>query len=118
MLMQARLPHSGHGSSVTLRKAFRGDCLWVRESLVRRFPQPRGVGEARWRSGYAEDCKSLHAGSIPARASTSRFRERAALAQLVEHIIRNDGVTGSSPVSGTIAPPNVGRRPSGKTCSG
>ena len=24
---------------------------------------------ARWRSGYAEDCKSLHAGSIPARAS-------------------------------------------------
>ncbi len=25
----------------------------------------------------------------------------AALAQLVEHIIRNDGVTGSSPVSGT-----------------
>jgi hypothetical protein len=27
----------------------------------------------------------------------------AALAQLVEHIIRNDGVTGSSPVSGTIS---------------
>src|SRR5215207_4887913 len=28
---------------------------------------------ARWRSGYAEDCKSLHAGSIPARASTRIF---------------------------------------------
>ena len=28
---------------------------------------------ARWRSGYAEDCKSLHAGSIPARASTDRL---------------------------------------------
>ena len=28
----------------------------------------------------------------------------AALAQLVEHIIRNDGVTGSSPVSGTTSP--------------
>ena len=27
----------------------------------------------------------------------------AALAQSVEHIIRNDGVTGSNPVSGTIA---------------
>ena len=26
--------------------------------------------EARWRSGYVEDCKSSHAGSIPARAST------------------------------------------------
>ncbi len=25
--------------------------------------------EARWRSGDAEDCKSSHAGSIPARAS-------------------------------------------------
>ena len=27
----------------------------------------------------------------------------AALAQLVEHIIRNDGVRGSNPLSGTIA---------------
>jgi hypothetical protein len=26
---------------------------------------------ARWQSGYAEDCKSLHVGSIPARASKS-----------------------------------------------
>ena len=25
---------------------------------------------ARWQNGYAEDCKSLYAGSIPARAST------------------------------------------------
>src|SRR5687768_14711407 len=30
---------------------------------------------ARWRSGYAEDCKSLHAGSIPARASTASGAE-------------------------------------------
>ena len=29
--------------------------------------------------------------------------ESAALAQLVEHIIRNDGATGSSPVSGTTS---------------
>ena len=48
----------------------------------------------------------MHAGSIPARASTLHHRAGmwigyAALAQLVEHIIRNDGVTGSSPVSGT-----------------
>ena len=28
---------------------------------------------ARWQSGYAEDCKSLYVGSIPARASTSLF---------------------------------------------
>ena len=31
---------------------------------------PISPAAARWRSGYAEDCKSLHAGSIPARAST------------------------------------------------
>jgi hypothetical protein len=29
----------------------------------------------------------------------------SAIAQLVEHVIRNDGVTGSSPVCGTISPP-------------
>ncbi len=29
---------------------------------------------------------------------------QAALAQLVEHIIRNDGVRGSNPLSGTIYP--------------
>jgi hypothetical protein len=38
-------------------------------------PRPRAKARAspaaRWRSGYAEDCKSLHAGSIPARASTT-----------------------------------------------
>lgn len=27
-------------------------------------------GEASWRSGYAEDCKSLHPGSIPGEASS------------------------------------------------
>ena len=32
-------------------------------------------------------------------------KKRAALAQLVEHLIRNEGVTGSSPVSGTIHSP-------------
>ena len=82
-----------------------GRCASGPHSLGARLP-------ARWRSGYAEDCKSLHAGSIPARASTScedraspiKARASAALAQLVEHIIRNDGVTGSSPVSGTIYP--------------
>lgn len=39
-------------------------------------------------------------------ASTFRHTPRAiwnaAVAQLVEHVIRNDGVVGSSPISGTI----------------
>ena len=38
-------------------------------------------------------------------AFSARFAERAAwsaaIAQLVEHVIRNDGVTGSNPVCGT-----------------
>lgn len=40
-------------------------------------PQPIGTGwnagsnEASWRSGYAEDCKSLHPGSIPGEASNA-----------------------------------------------
>jgi hypothetical protein len=41
--------------------------------LTRGRSSPQGRLQAlpaRWRSGYAEDCKSLHAGSIPARAST------------------------------------------------
>ena len=39
------------------------------------------------------------------RAASPRntMRRRAALAQLVEHRIRNAGVTGSSPVSGTTS---------------
>src|SRR4051794_41180251 len=41
------------------------------------------------------------------RAFSALFADRAvwsaAIAQLVEHVIRNDGVTGSSPVCGTIA---------------
>ncbi len=37
-----------------------------------------------------------------ANPGASGCRRRAALAQLVEHIIRNDGVTGSNPVSGTM----------------
>ena len=32
---------------------------------------------ASWRSGYAEDCKSLHPGSIPGEASTSFLRRAA-----------------------------------------
>jgi hypothetical protein len=38
------------------------------------------------------------------RALAVKGRSSAALAQLVEHIIRNDGVTCSSHVSGTIPP--------------
>jgi hypothetical protein len=47
----------------------------------------------------------LSPASPPAkRASELALSGQAALAQLVEHRIRNAGVTGSSPVSGTIFP--------------
>ena len=37
-----------------------------------------GSNEASWRSGYAEDCKSLHPGSIPGEASNTRAPARSA----------------------------------------
>ncbi len=37
-------------------------------------PAPDTVSSAGWQSGYAEDCKSFYAGSIPAPASTAECR--------------------------------------------
>lgn len=42
-----------------------------------------GSNEASWRSGYAEDCKSLHPGSIPGEASSC-------LGSLGEQAFRSD----------------------------
>ncbi|EAS50047.1 hypothetical protein SI859A1_01402 [Aurantimonas manganoxydans SI85-9A1] len=47
----------------------------VRRSDLRGLREPNQIsrysaGEASWRSGYAEDCKSLHGGSIPSEASS------------------------------------------------
>ena len=36
-----------------------------------------GVPRAGWQSGYAADCKSVHAGSIPAPASSALRAARA-----------------------------------------
>ena len=82
------------------------------------FPyKPRSV-EASWRSGYAEDCKSLHPSSILGEASNfpprgkNKFRVCALnficysaatyslIAQLVEHSTVNRIVAGSSPARG------------------
>ena len=46
--------------------------------LTRNWTQPieqpvAACGMASWRSGYAEDCKSLHPGSIPGEASKFSF---------------------------------------------
>jgi hypothetical protein len=59
-----------------LQRALRQCCGSVHDSsldprrLTAKPIPPISPAAARWRSGYAEDCKSLHAGSIPARAST------------------------------------------------
>ena len=47
------------------------------------------------------DVAKRGAGKYQVRIPISRF---AALAQLVEHIIRNDGVVGSNPIGGTTFP--------------
>ncbi len=41
--------------------------------LKKKFPIMRIQFMARWQSGYAEDCKSLDAGSIPTLASTIKL---------------------------------------------
>ena len=47
--------------------------------------------------------KALKARVRPLRQpAVAYFRSRAGLAQLVEHLICNHGVTGSSPVAGTM----------------
>ncbi len=50
---------------------FAGKRLRSQEDLCysRAPPVDHGASEASWRSGYAEDCKSLHPGSIPGEAS-------------------------------------------------
>ncbi len=54
------------------------DCARCKPLLVAlpSTPMRRCAHEARWRSGYVADCKSAHAGSIPARAS-NRFRRNS-----------------------------------------
>ena len=59
------------GSRPTSRLRHSGDLLTAAipiKSLSRGGAQ--GAASASWRSGHAEDCKSLHPGSIPGEAST------------------------------------------------
>lgn len=44
---------------------------------------------ARWQNGYAEDCKSLYAGSIPARASILPFGDVRDSSQMYARPTRN-----------------------------
>ena len=56
-------------------RARRGSCM-SSASACGQSGRPRGRG-ASWRSGYAEDCKSLYGGSIPSEASRkSKIRGR------------------------------------------
>ena len=64
-------------------------------------PQRR-LAEEGLKRGLERGAKSAYQGPLP--VPLVRIRTAAAaIAQLVEHVIRNDGVTGSSPVCGTIS---------------
>jgi hypothetical protein len=97
-----RLSYRGSGP-LTYRPAeevatpFHEPHIWTTDAVARRLPSPTGLCYgaaaasrharlASWRSGYAEDCKSLYPGSIPGEASTDsrkayhdRFRACAPL---------------------------------------
>ena len=67
-----------------------------------RQPLAGGERESPGESSNADRDQILRDDACLRRGSLIEAPLVAALAQLVEHIIRNDGVTGSSPVSGTI----------------
>ncbi len=58
-----------------------GDVYSDASSVERRLPPFQRTAEARWQSGYAADCNSVYAGSIP----TLAFSEgHARVAELVD----------------------------------
>jgi hypothetical protein len=59
------------------------------------LPEPRGKRKATFEASYRIPPPS------PASPSRSGLETHAGVAQLVEHFIRNEGVTGSSPVVGS-----------------
>src|SRR5208283_882296 len=67
----------------------RGAACCYRRPAHDAFASP-GV-EASWRSGYAEDCKSLHPGSIPGEASNSPQCEFLPIVKLVSCWRRRGG---------------------------
>src|ERR1700716_1137120 len=82
-----------------------------RNKWVRRKPRP-AAGAASCPAGGADPRPEwavffLQSGTVPDircgrfEAFAQRSQGSAAIAQLVEHVIRNDGVTGSNPVCGT-----------------
>ena len=97
-------------ASPTSRNRKTGDCLRARHSLGGRFPVARASRAASGGKGRGPMAEWLRRGlQILARRFDSgsglhfsQQCESAALAQLVEHIIRNDGVRCSSHLSGTI----------------
>ena len=70
---------------------------------ARRRPTDRPNGQPSRKAGG----RSRRIAGLSSQAHTGKRPPVAALAQSVEHIIRNDGVTGSSPVSGTSTFPRT-----------
>src|SRR5665647_609991 len=67
--------HGGRKPPAALSIGFRCYIGWDSKAAHPATPVGRAFLTATWRSGYAEDCKSLHAGSIPAVASTPNVPE-------------------------------------------
>ena len=67
-----------------------------------RRPGGAGGGNRPLTRGLIKRDLGLERRAVSAYQGALRRESDAAIAQLVEHVIRNDGVTGSSPVCGTI----------------
>jgi hypothetical protein len=70
--------------------------------LTRPRPLPRHRFEIERRTWSAFGAKLTgHVRVSPSKTKTQQLQQLAAIAQLVEHVIRNDGVGGSNPSCGT-----------------
>ncbi len=59
----------GLGRRQKLRRVQHIVCLWQSRGYIAKLPAPK----AGWQSGYAADCNSVNAGSIPTSASILLF---------------------------------------------
>ncbi len=98
------------------------DCVAAGETLTARFPLGQTVcslRDSRPDGGvvtqrFAKPCTPVRFRLGPPHPIRSGAIAIAALAQVVEHIIRNDGVRGSSPLSGTISCSAIGTPKKGR----
>jgi hypothetical protein len=79
-------------------------CAWLSNSILAIVLGPKwnALGAARLQQGEARTVSMMTERPLPKRVRTIQSKKRADVAQLVEQLIRNQQVIGSSPIVGSI----------------